>query len=60
MGTMALEGVPKVPLSDDHGIDRGTPVVRAYIEEFLGRHRNAITGSVCALATEPCARRAQC
>jgi hypothetical protein len=25
MATMVLEGVPKVPLSDDHGIDRGTP-----------------------------------
>ena len=43
---MVLEGVPKVPLSDDHGIDRGTPVVRAYIEEFLGQHREAIRGSV--------------
>jgi SAM-dependent methyltransferase len=43
---MVLEGVPKVPLSDDHGIDRGTPIVRAYIEEFLGQHREAIRGSV--------------
>jgi SAM-dependent methyltransferase len=43
---MALEGVPKVPLSDDHGIDRGTPIVRAYIEEFLGQHREAIRGPV--------------
>jgi SAM-dependent methyltransferase len=46
MGAMVLEGVPKVPLSDDYGIDRGTPVVRAYIEEFLGQHREAIRGSV--------------
>jgi SAM-dependent methyltransferase len=46
MGAMVLEGVPKVPLSDDHGTDRGTPVVRAYIDEFLGQHREAITGSV--------------
>jgi len=46
MGTMVLEGVPKVPLSDDHGIDRGTPIVRAYIEQFVGQHREAITGSV--------------
>lgn len=43
---MVLEGVPKVPLSDDHGIDRGTPIVRAYIDEFLGQHREAIRGSV--------------
>jgi SAM-dependent methyltransferase len=46
MGAMVLEGVPKVPLSDDHGFDRGTPIVRAYIEEFLGQHREAIRGSV--------------
>lgn len=46
MGTMVLEGVPRDPLSDDHGIDRGTPVVRAYVEDFLGQHRKAITGSV--------------
>ena len=46
MGAMVLEGVPKVPLSDDHGIDRGTPIVRAYIDEFLGQHREAIRGSV--------------
>ncbi|MGO8955770.1 MAG: class I SAM-dependent methyltransferase [Streptosporangiaceae bacterium] len=43
---MVLDGVPKVPLSDDHGIDRGTPIVRVYIEEFLGQHREAIRGSV--------------
>jgi len=46
MGTMGLEGIPKVPLSDDHGFDRGTPIVRVYIEEFLGQHREAIRGSV--------------
>jgi SAM-dependent methyltransferase len=46
MDAMVLEGVPKVPLSDDHGIDRGTPIVRTYIEEFLGQHREAIRGSV--------------
>jgi SAM-dependent methyltransferase len=43
---MVLEGIPKVPLSDDHGIDRGTPIVRGYIEEFLGQHQEAIRGSV--------------
>jgi SAM-dependent methyltransferase len=43
---MVLEGVPRVPLSDDHGIDRGTPIVRTYIEEFLDQHREAIAGSV--------------
>jgi SAM-dependent methyltransferase len=43
---VVLEDVPKVPLSDDHGIDRGTPIVRAYIEEFMVQHRKAIRGSV--------------
>ncbi|HTW03409.1 MAG TPA: methyltransferase domain-containing protein [Streptosporangiaceae bacterium] len=43
---MVLQGVPKVPLSDDHGIDRGTPIVRAYIAEFLREHSRAIRGSV--------------
>jgi SAM-dependent methyltransferase len=43
---MVLECVPTVPLSDDHGIDRGTPIVRAYLEEFLGQHQDAIRGSV--------------
>jgi SAM-dependent methyltransferase len=43
---MVLQGVPKVPLSDDHGIDRGTPIVRTYIAEFLREHRRAIRGSV--------------
>jgi SAM-dependent methyltransferase len=46
MDAMVLEGIPKVPLSDDHGIDRGTPVVRVYIDEFLGQHREIIRGSV--------------
>jgi SAM-dependent methyltransferase len=46
MGNMTLEGVPKVPLSDNYGFERGTPIVRAYIDEFLGQHRGAIRGSV--------------
>lgn len=38
--------LPLEPLSDDHGLDRGTPVDRRYIEAFLGAHREAIRGSV--------------
>ncbi|MBX9881861.1 MAG: class I SAM-dependent methyltransferase [Sphingomonas sp.] len=32
------------PLSDRFGFDRGTPIDRFYIEDFLGRHAGAITG----------------
>jgi SAM-dependent methyltransferase len=46
MADPVLRCVPKVPLSDDHGFDRGTPVVRSYIDDFLGKHRESIRGSV--------------
>jgi SAM-dependent methyltransferase len=35
-----------VPLSDHYGRDRGTPIDRYYIEQFLGAERAAVTGSV--------------
>ena len=38
--------VPKEPLSDDYGFDRGTPVNRRYIESFLTDHQSDISGSV--------------
>ena len=38
--------IPLEPLSDRYGFDRGTPLDRRYIEEFLNEHRNAIRGSV--------------
>ena len=34
------------PISDAWGFDRGTPVDRVYIEEFLAQHRDAIRGRV--------------
>ena len=34
------------PVSDAWGFDRGTPVDRVYIEEFLAQHRDAIRGRV--------------
>jgi SAM-dependent methyltransferase len=34
------------PLSDDWGYDRGTPVDRHYIEQFLFEHRSTIRGRV--------------
>jgi SAM-dependent methyltransferase len=41
-----LADLPREPLGDHHGIDRGTPVDRRYIEAFLGARRGAIRGSV--------------
>lgn len=46
MADPILRCVPKIPLSDDHGFDRGTPIVRSYIDDFLGKHRESISGSV--------------
>src|SRR5262245_17401423 len=34
------------PLSNKHGSDRGTPVDRYYIEQFLQEHRSDIRGHV--------------
>ena len=44
-----LEAVPSGPLSDDHGLSRGTPLDRRYIEEFLSKHRDVIRGNVLEL-----------
>jgi SAM-dependent methyltransferase len=38
--------LPREPLSDHYGFDRGTPVDRRYIEAFLSARRDAIHGSV--------------
>lgn len=38
--------LPREPLSDNYGFDRGTPVDRRYIETFLHARRDAIHGSV--------------
>jgi SAM-dependent methyltransferase len=35
---------PLTPLSDSYGFDRGTPVDRPYIEDFLATHQAAIHG----------------
>lgn len=34
------------PVSRHYGWDRGRPIDRHYIEQFLGRHRHLVTGSV--------------
>jgi SAM-dependent methyltransferase len=38
--------LPLDPLSDHYGFDRGTPLDRRYIEEFLHERRGTIRGSV--------------
>jgi len=38
--------LPREPLSDHYGLDRGTPVDRRYIEGFLSARRGVIHGSV--------------
>jgi Methyltransferase domain len=42
----ALADLPREPLSDHYGFDRGTPVDRRYIEAFLNARRDAIHGRV--------------
>lgn len=37
--------IPRDPLSDDYGFDRGTPVNRYYIDSFLAEHQADIYGS---------------
>jgi SAM-dependent methyltransferase len=39
------------PLSRDWGYDRGTPVARYYIENFLGQHAGDVRGRVLELAS---------
>jgi SAM-dependent methyltransferase len=46
-----------VPLSDEWGRDRGTPIDRYFIERFLDRERSAITGRVLELLDSSYTRR---
>jgi hypothetical protein len=42
----AFADLPREPLSDCYGLDRGTPVDRRYIEAFVCARRDAIHGRV--------------
>jgi hypothetical protein len=42
----ASPDLPREPVSDQYGFDRGTPVDRRYIEAFLNARRDAIHGRV--------------
>jgi glycosyltransferase involved in cell wall biosynthesis len=45
------------PISQDFGWDRGLPIDRFYIEEFLGRHSNDIRGRVLEVGDASYSRR---
>ncbi len=45
------------PVSRDWGFDRGTPIDRFYIEDFLGRHAGDIRGRVLEVANNEYTRR---
>lgn len=38
------------PISRKFGFDRGTPIDRIYIDDFLNKNRQLITGNVCEIA----------
>ncbi len=38
------------PISRKFGFDRGTPIDRIYIDDFLNKNRQFITGTVCEIA----------
>ena len=38
------------PISRKFGFDRGTPIDRIYIEDFLSKNQQSITGTVCEIA----------
>jgi SAM-dependent methyltransferase len=40
------DAIPRDPLTDDHGLSRGVPLDRQYIEQFLSAHQDVIAGSV--------------
>jgi peptidoglycan/xylan/chitin deacetylase (PgdA/CDA1 family)/SAM-dependent methyltransferase len=45
------------PLSREWGFDRGTPIDRVYIEEFLARNRSDVTGRVLEVGDDTYTRR---
>lgn len=46
-----------VPISDEFGFDRGTPIDRIYIEDFLRRNRSSIRGRVLEIGDDTYSRR---
>jgi hypothetical protein len=53
----AFGDLPREPLSDEYGLDRGTPVDRRYIEGFLRARRGVIHGAVLEVQDDTYTRR---
>jgi Methyltransferase domain len=49
--------LPLEPLSDNYGLDRGTPLDRRYIEAFLAERRDLIRGTVLEVKDDAYTRR---
>jgi SAM-dependent methyltransferase len=49
--------LPSAPLSDHHGLDRGTPLDRHYIEAFLAERSHLVRGSVLEIESDTYTRR---
>jgi SAM-dependent methyltransferase len=45
------------PISLDFGYDRGSPIDRVYIEDFLARHSEDVRGQVLEVGGDECTRR---
>ena len=45
------------PVSQVFGLNRGTPIDRVYIEDFLAKNRNFIKGVVCEIADDSYSRK---
>ena len=48
--TASISRILTRPVSRRFGFDRGLPIDRAYIEDFLEKHRDVITGNVLEIA----------
>jgi SAM-dependent methyltransferase len=56
-GSLDLGSLRRVtPISDDYGLDRGSPIDRYYIADFLGRHAGDVRGRVLEIADDRYAR----
>lgn len=52
-----LENLPLEPLDDTYGMNRGTPVDRYYIEQFLESNKERIRGTVMEIGDDAYTRR---
>jgi glycosyltransferase involved in cell wall biosynthesis/SAM-dependent methyltransferase len=58
LGSVRLGDLGEVePVSDEFGFDRGTPIDRLYIEQFLARHARDIAGRVLEVGDDAYCRR---